>query len=334
MSEREARATDRRGVSEREARANDRRAVSRSLPDEDVEAMVATSYDVDGATTLSAPPTPDPDRRAVPPTRGRKQHSLGRIRSPLGLGWRLALGAIGVAAIFGAWLLLSWRLDDARSFLVPTPAAAWDAFTAMWRDGTFAGDLAASLQRVGIGYAISMAIGVVLGVLIGSFVSAESFFEPQIGFLRYIPASALTPLLLLWLGIGESPKITLIVVGTVFFNVLMVADVVRATPRELLNASATLGAGRWTTVRKVILPHSVPGMIDVARINLAAAWLMLVVAELLAAQEGLAFRIVRAQRFRDVPTMFALLITFGVIGLVSDLLLRRLRWLVAKWARP
>ena len=78
----------------------------------------------------------------------------------------------------------------------------------------------------------------------------------------------------------------------------MIADVVRATPRELLNASATLGAGRWTTVRKVILPHSVPGIIDVARINLAAAWLMLVVAELLAAQEGLAFRIVRAQRFR------------------------------------
>ena len=192
----------------------------------------------------------------------------------------------------------------------------------------------ASLQRVAIGYGISMAIGIVLGVLIGTFVSAEAFFEPQVGFLRYIPASALTPLLLLWLGIGESPKITLIVVGTVFYNVLMIADVVRATPRELLNASATLGAGRWTTVRKVIIPHSVPGMIDVARINLAAAWLMLVVAELLAAQEGLAFRIVRAQRFRDIPTMFALLITFGVIGLVSDLLLRRLRWFVARWARP
>ena len=141
-------------------------------------------------------------------------------------------------------------------------------------------------------------------------------------------------MLLLWLGIGESPKITLIVVGTVFYNVLMVADVVRLVPRELLNASATLGAGRWTTVRKVILPHSVPGIIDVARINLAAAWLMLVVAELLAAQEGLAFRIVRAQRFRAIDTMFALLIVFGVIGLVSDLLLRRLRWLVARWARP
>ena len=308
--------------------------VSRSLAGEETEVVVPAR----AAGTITAPvhpPSPAaPSPRGTRPTRGRRQHPLCRIRSPLGLGWRVALGAIGVAAIFLVWLVLSWRLDDAQSFLVPTPAAAWDAFTAMWRDGTLGSDLVASLQRVGIGYAISMAIGIMIGVLIGTFVSAEAFFEPQIGFLRYIPASALTPLLLLWLGIGESPKITLIVVGTVFYNVLMVADVVRATPRELLNASATLGAGRWTTVRKVVLPHSVPGMIDVARINLAAAWLMLVVAELLAAQEGLAFRIVRAQRFRDVPTMFALLITFGVIGLVSDLLLRRLRWLVARWARP
>jgi NitT/TauT family transport system permease protein len=305
--------------------------VSPSLAGRQVEVVAPTG--AVAATAAGVDRSPPPPRRARS-TRGRRQHPLGRIRSPLGLGWRVALGAIGVAGIFLAWLVLAWRLDDAQSFLVPTPAAAWDAFTAMWRDGTLSSDLVASLQRVAIGYGISMAIGIVIGVLIGTFVSAEAFFEPQVGFLRYIPASALTPLLLLWLGIGESPKITLIVVGTVFYNILMVADVVRSTPRELLNASATLGAGRWTTVRKVIIPHSVPGMIDVARINLAAAWLMLVVAELLAAQEGLAFRIVRAQRFRDIPTMFALLITFGVIGLVSDVLLRRLRWFVARWARP
>ena len=86
-------------------------------------------------------------------------------------------------------------------------------------------------------------------------------------------------------------------------------------------------------LRRVILPHSVPGIIDVARINLAAAWLMLVVAELLAAQEGLAYQIVRAQRFRAVDTMFALLIVFGAIGLLSDLFLRWLRNRVAPWDR-
>ena len=89
-----------------------------------------------------------------------------------------------------------------------------------------------------------MLIGIVLGIAIGTFASVEAFFEPQIGFLRYIPAPALLPLFLLLLGIDESPKIWLIVVGTVFFNILMMADVARNVPREMINASYTLGAGR------------------------------------------------------------------------------------------
>ena len=185
-----------------------------------------------------------------------------------------------------------------------------------------------------IGYGISVAIGIVVGIAIGTLASVEAFFEGQVGFLRYIPASALTPVFMLWLGLGESPKIWLIVLGTVFFNILMVADVARGVPRELLNASATLGAGRWTIWRRVVFPYSLPGIVDVARINLAAAWLMLVVSELLAAQEGLAFRINLALRFRAVDTMFALLVVFGIVGMVSDLSLRWLRNRIAPWARP
>ena len=176
-------------------------------------------------------------------------------------------------------------------------------------------------------------LGMVLGIAIGTFVSIESIFEPLIGFLRYIPAPALIPLFLLLLGIGESPKIWLIVVGTAFYNVLMTADVARNVPQEMINASYTLGAGRFTILRRVILPHSTPGIIDVARINLAAAWSMLVVAEIIAAQSGLAYQITRSQRARSVDKMFALLIVFGVIGLVSDLALRGLRNVAAPWSR-
>ena len=113
----------------------------------------------------------------------------------------------------------------------------------------------------------------------------------------------------------------------------MVADVARNVPKELINASYTLGAGRLTVMRRVIFPHALPGIIDVARINLAAAWSVLVVAELLAAEEGLAFRIVRAQRFRQIDEMFALLIIFGIIGVITDLSLRALRNVAAPWAR-
>ena len=236
------------------------------------------------------------------PRAGRQVAAAARrIRSPLRLGWRIGLGAIGVAAIFA-------RLGGARrggstmpqSFLVPTPAATWDAFAAMWRDGTLGErPRGRRCSASSSATAISVAIGD-RGRHRHRHVRRRrrrSSSRRSASCATSRPARS-RPLLLLWLGIGESPKISLIVVGTVFFNILMIADVARAVPRELLNASYTLGAGRWTTVRKVIIPHSVPGIIDVARINLAAAWLMLVVAELLAAQEGLAFRIVRAQRFR------------------------------------
>jgi NitT/TauT family transport system permease protein len=239
------------------------------------------------------------------------------------------LGAGGVLSLFVVWLFASGTTN-----LVPSPVETWDAFTRLWRDGVFLDDLRISSQRIAIGYGISVALGIVFGIAMGTFASAEAFFEPQFGFLRYIPASALTPVMLLWLGIGETPKITMIVIGTVFFNILMVADVARLVPRELLNASYTLGATRATVLRRVVFRHSLPGIVDVARVNLAAAWLMLVVSEVLAANSGLAYRIVRAQRFRGFDTMFAVLIAFGIIGLISDLFLRWLRNAVAPWARP
>jgi NitT/TauT family transport system permease protein len=291
------------------------------------------------AATADAPtPAPSPAPPATTAgrpvrTRGRRPAPLWRIRGPLGWGWRVGLSAGGVLVVLAGWALASTMLDSG-SVVLPTPAATWAALVELWTEGTLQEDLWASTRRVAIGYGISVAIGIVVGIAIGTLASVEAFFEGQVGFLRYIPASALTPVFMLWLGLGESPKIWLIVLGTVFFNILMVADVARGVPRELLNASATLGAGRWTIWRRVVFPYSLPGIVDVARINLAAAWLMLVVAELLAAQEGLAFRIVRAQRFLAYDTMFALLIVFGVIGLVSDVALRGVRWLCFRWARP
>ncbi len=221
---------------------------------------------------------------------------------------------------------------SSSAFQVPTLAATWSALVEMARAGELWTDLRASSIRVFFGYSISLVIGVTMGVLIGSYRSIDAFFEPQLGFLRYIPATALTPLLLIWLGIDEAPKIALIAVGTVFYNIVMMADVARSVPHELVKAAYTLGARRWTVLRRVILPHSWPGILDAARVNLAAAWLMLVVSELLAAEEGLAFRIIRAQRFRRIDRMFALLLVLGILGMVSDMALRGLRRRSARWA--
>ena len=265
-------------------------------------------------------------------TRGHRQGALLRLRGEIPSSLRIALAIGGVASLLVLWQLAATVWSSA-GFQVPTIGATISALAEMWRAGELASDLASSTKRIAIGYALSFVIGAAIGVGVGSFRSIEAFVEPQFGFLRYIPASALTPLVLIWLGIDETPKIALILLGTVFYNALMVADVVRSVPSPLINAAYTLGARRWTVLRRVILPHSWPGMVDVARINLAAAWLMLVVAELLAAHDGLAFRIIRAQRFRRIDRMFALLLVFGIIGAASDLFLRWLRNRTSPWAK-
>jgi NitT/TauT family transport system permease protein len=265
--------------------------------------------------------------------RGRKQGALLRLRAEIPLPARMGLAVVGVVSLFALWWFAAYVLSTS-TVLVPTPSATWKAGVDYWNSGELTTDLWASALRVIKGYSLSMGVGIVLGLAIGSFRSIEAFWESPIGFLRYIPATALTPLFLLWLGIDETPKVALIIAGTVFYNILMVADVARSVPRELITASYTLGAGRGRVLRRVILPHSWPGIIDVARINLAAAWLMLVVAELLAAQDGLGYRLVQSQRFRQVDRMFAILMIFAGIGIASDLALRGLRNRIAPWARP
>jgi NitT/TauT family transport system permease protein len=264
--------------------------------------------------------------------RGRTHHPLVRIFDDIPRVWRIGLILTGLALLFVVWGIAA--STSSSGMVIPTPAQTWRGLVRLNDEGVLWGDIWASCRRVAIGYAISMLIAVTVGSLMGLYRSAESLLEAPIGFLRYIPATALVPLMLFWLGVDEMPKVVLIVIGSAFFNILMVADVVRNVPRELVNAAYTLGAGRMRVLRRVVLPHSMPGIIDVARINLAAAWAILVVAELLAAQEGIAFRIVRAQRFRQIDEMFALLIVFGVIGIVSDLALRALRNRAAPWARP
>jgi NitT/TauT family transport system permease protein len=166
----------------------------------------------------------------------------------------------------------------------------------------------------------------------GTFQFAQALLEPMIGLLRYLPASAFLPLMIIWLGLGEPAKVAILVIGVVFFNTLMTADAVRLVPRDLLAVSYTLGASRGEVLRKVVLPHALPGILDALRVNAAAAWNFVVVAELVAATSGLGYRITRAQRFLQTDRIFAVLVVVGLIGLTLDVLLRLLREWVGRWA--
>lgn len=257
--------------------------------------------------------------------------ALVSLRTPISAGARWTLGVLSFAIPLLVWVGLSVS-GAVDSTYLPSPVAVIQAGADMAGSGQLFDDLWTTTQRVLEGFGLAVLVSVPLGIVMGSFAAGQAFFEPLIGVLRYLPASAFIPLLIIWLGLGEPSKIAILFIGTVFFNTLMTADVVRGVPGALIDVSYTLGARRGEVLRKVVVPHALPGMIDAIRVNAAAAWNFVVVAELINSSAGLGYRIVRAQRFTYTDQIFAVLVVIGIGGLVIDVLLRLLRTRVGKWA--
>lgn len=255
--------------------------------------------------------------------------------------WRLAedipkpLNTVLIVASIAMPLLLWWLVTtfgNVNPQFLPSPAMVLEAFGRLWSTGELQKDTIASLWRVGVGFLLAATVSIPLGVLMGSFASIRALLEPLFGLMRYMPAPAFIPLLILYLGIGEEPKITLIFIGVFFFNSLMVMDTVKFVSKDLIEATYTLGGNRWQALTQVIFPHVLPGIIDACRINLAAAWQLVIVSELIAATEGLGRRISVAGRFLRTDEIFVGLIVIGVIGLTFDLLFQWLLRVSCKWA--
>ncbi|MCG8348117.1 MAG: ABC transporter permease [Chloroflexales bacterium] len=276
------------------------------------------------ATTSVRPPKSATGRSSsLPPT------VFWRIREaiPVSLMWTLSI--ISILAPLGLWLLVTMLALTPPLFL-PAPSDVFAALGRLWAEGLLQQDIVSSLFRLMSGFLLALLISIPLGILIGTFPSIQYLFDPAIALVRYMPASAFIPLLIIWLGIGEAPKIALIFLGAFFFNTLMVADAVKFVPSDWIAASYTLGARRWQALLTVICPAVLPSVIDSARVNLAAAWNLVIISELVAATTGLGFRILKAQRFLRTDEIFAGLIVIGVIGVIMDLSFR----LLHRWACP
>lgn len=255
--------------------------------------------------------------------------------------WRLAedipprLSTVLTITSIALPLLLWWAVTSFGQIdpkFLPSPAQVITAFGRLWSTGELLQDTVASLWRVGVGFLLAALLSIPVGVLMGSFASIRALLEPLFGFVRYMPAPAFIPLLILYLGIGEEPKITLIFIGVFFFNSLMVMDTVKFVPKELIESTYILGGNRLETLLQVIFPYVLPGILDACRINLAAAWQLVIVSELIAATEGLGRRISVAGRFLRTDEIFVGLIVIGVIGLTFDLLFQYALRVSCKWA--
>lgn len=248
---------------------------------------------------------------------------------PKPLNTALVIASIAIPLLLW-WLVTTFGNIDPK--FLPSPAKVLEAFGRLWSTRELIKDTVASLWRVGVGFILAALCSIPIGILMGSFPSIRALLEPLFGLMRYMPAPAFIPLLILYLGIGEEPKITLIFIGVFFFNSLMVMDTVKFVPKDLIEATYMLGGNRLQVLLQVIFPHVLPGIIDACRINLAAAWQLVIVSELIASTEGLGRRISVAGRFLRTDEIFVGLIVIGVIGLTFDLLFQYLLQVSCKWA--
>ena len=242
-----------------------------------------------------------------------------------------ALGILGIGIVLVLWFLITASGAVNKLFL-PSPQAVWQAGQLQWSSGLLLKDAAASIQRVFIGFALSAGLALPVGIAMGTNVVICRLLEPLMGLIRYMPAPAFIPLLIIYFGLEELPKVLLIFIGTFFFNTLMIMDAVKFVPRELVETALTLGGRGLPILTRVVAPFIAPQVLDTYRINMASAWNLVIVAELVAATEGLGKRISLAQRFLKTDEIFMGLIVIGLIGLVIDLGFRALMRRACAWA--
>ena len=179
-------------------------------------------------------------------------------------------------------------------------------------------DIWISTYRVSAGWLLSAVIALPLGLFIGTYRPIQALLEPLMDFIRYMPAVAFIPLVMIWVGIDESSKIAIIFIGTFFQMVLMMAEDVRRVPMQQIEAAQTMGAARGEVVSLVVFQSAKPALLDTLRVTMGWAWTYLVVAELVAANSGLGYAILKAQRFLQTDKIFAGILLIGAIGLAMD----------------
>jgi NitT/TauT family transport system permease protein len=241
-----------------------------------------------------------------------------------------ALAALGLAIPLASWTTLATFGAVNRVFL-PSPGDVIHRVAVWFTDDDLLSDIGISFFRVVVGWALSALIAIPLGLLIGTFRVVQALLEPLTDFIRYMPAVAFIPLVMLWIGIDEGAKVGIIFIGTFFQMVLMVAEDVRRVPMAQIEAAQTMGATRLEVIEQVIIPSSKPALLDTLRVTMGWAWTYLVVAELVAANSGLGYAIIKAQRFLQTDKIFAGIILIGAIGLAMDQSFRLVHRLAFPW---
>ena len=234
-----------------------------------------------------------------------------------------AVGVLAALLVLGVWEFGSRMAWIAPQFL-PSPTAVMSALWSMLTTQNLLYHVMVSTGRVWTAFVVAAAMAIPIGILMSSYRIVGASLEPMIDFIRYLPVPALVPLSIIWFGVDEATKIFLLWLGTFFQLVLMVADDMRRVPHEYVEVARTVGANSWQVMKDVALRSMGPSLLDNLRITLGWCWTYLIIAEIVAADSGIGYVIWTARRFVKTPEVMAGVVVIGLIGLVTDQLLRLL----------
>lgn len=253
-----------------------------------------------------------------------RQPVSSRMRLPLALALPLLLLACWCALTLGATPLVG-------ELFLPSPVRVIQVTLRMILDGSLLDAITASATRIAIAFAAAALVAVPLGVVMGAFEPVERFLDSIMAPLRYMPISAFIPLLILWFGIDEGEKIAFLFLGVFVYLLPVVITAVRAVPEELLQTALTLGASRAQVIRTVIIPAALPDIFDSFRVMNAISWTYVILAEFVNARRGLGNLIQLAGNHLKTAEVFSGILVIGIIGLVTDALIRLVNSLLFPW---
>ncbi len=254
-----------------------------------------------------------------------------RIRKNIDKKAYLSIAVTSFVLLIALWQMCC-SFHWVNPIFLPSPLKVVQSIYNDFASGEIWSDMYISCYRIFMGFIYATVLGVVLGILAGCYKPFEAFIQPLVEFLRYLPVPAFVPLIMVWVGIDESAKIAVIFIGTLFQLIPMVADDIRSVPDDYVNAAYTLGASRRTVIFKVLIPGMMPRLFETLRMMMGWAWTYLVVAELVAANSGLGYKILKAQRYLRTGTIFEGIIVIGLLGLVLDRLFGFAGKKLFKWA--
>ncbi|SFM35198.1 ABC transporter permease [Methylobacterium pseudosasicola] len=246
---------------------------------------------------------------------------------------RLRHAALGL--LVPLTLVLVWALASAQGWLpeqiLPAPSFVWQNLCDMAASGELAQHAGISAIRVAAGFAVGAGLGLLLGIAIGLSRPVEDYVRPLFTAVAQVPTIGWIPLLMLFLGIGETLKIVVIAKAAFFPMVVNTAAGIRNIPVSYKEVAAVLRLTRWQSLRRLVLPGALPPIFTGVRYSLTKAWTALVAVELLASAEGLGYLLVWSRQMFWLDTMLAAMLIIGLVGYVMDAMLAAAETRLQAW---